>query len=320
MKIFIGFLILVGLFSSWKKVDEDSLKNNFSFKQKLSEYNIYQGKLLNLTPAPDFHFYEIATKLFSDLAEKQRLIHLPVGEKITLTGNGVPDLPNGTILVKTFFYLIDERDTAKGKILIETRLLIKSNSEWNATTYKWNGDQTDAELITTGSEKRVSWVDASGNGNSVKFHIPSNKECARCHNSNNHLIPLGFKTRNLNFNITRNEIATNQLNYFTSQGMINKTNPFLFSSAPDCYNTSFPLEERARAYLDVNCAHCHNPYGLAKNVKLNLTLEADLNDTGIKKKKNLILRKMERGKMPKLGTTILDNKGIELIKEYIKSL
>lgn len=36
------------------------------------------------------------------------------------------------------------------------------------------------------------------------------------------------------------------------------------------------LEERARAYLDVNCAHCHNSGGAADTSALNLNIEAQL--------------------------------------------
>ena len=33
-----------------------------------------------------------------------------------------------------------------------------------------------------------------------------------------------------------------------------------------------PVEERARAYLDVNCGHCHNPTGLARTSGLYLDI------------------------------------------------
>jgi hypothetical protein len=33
------------------------------------------------------------------------------------------------------------------------------------------------------------------------------------------------------------------------------------------------VEERARAYLDINCGHCHNPTGLARTSGLYLNIE-----------------------------------------------
>ncbi|MCP2937417.1 hypothetical protein NK983_32460, partial [Salmonella enterica subsp. enterica serovar Typhimurium] len=83
----------------------------------------------------------------SDYAEKQRLIKIPVGTKINALDDGLPNFPDGSIIVKTFYYYNNKKDTARGKRIMETRLLIKHVGKWNAATYIWNQDQTDAKLI-----------------------------------------------------------------------------------------------------------------------------------------------------------------------------
>ena len=107
------------------------------FQQNLSTYNIYHGNPEDLTPTADYHLFKLGSSLYVNQAEKQRLIKLPAGTQMTKNGNGLPNFPDGTILVKTFYYYVDERDPALGKQLIETRLLEKQAGVWNAATYVW---------------------------------------------------------------------------------------------------------------------------------------------------------------------------------------
>ena len=92
---------------------------------RISDYKIFAGNPVALTPGNGFQLYELATGLFTDHAEKQRLIKVPAGKKIVAVSDGLPQFPDSTILVKTFYYFNDKRDTLKGKRLIETRLLVK---------------------------------------------------------------------------------------------------------------------------------------------------------------------------------------------------
>ena len=115
---------------------------------KISAYNIFTGDPVALTPGNGFQLYELATGLFTDYAEKQRLIKLPAGTAITAIHDGLPQFPDGTILVKTFYYFNDKRNAAAGKRLIETRLLIKNNGLWTAGAYVWNNEQTDAVPVS----------------------------------------------------------------------------------------------------------------------------------------------------------------------------
>lgn len=297
-----------------------SLDNNKEFLPKLSEYKIFQGNPSDLLPTSDFNYYEISTTLFTDYAEKQRLIKIPKGSSLRASDDYLPDFPEGTMIVKTFYYFNDKRDPSKGKKIIETRLLIKSGATWNYGTYLWNESQTEANLITTGLNKTINWINESGAARVISYHIPNNRECVSCHGSGGAIQPIGPKIRNLNIKVVRGEATLNQLTYFKNIGILNALDPSSFSTLPNWHDTTLSIENRARAYLEVNCAHCHNHDGLASRTNLYFSYEIPSNETKIVNRKDQIRKKMSTGKMPKLGTTIIDEEGLALIKSYIESL
>jgi uncharacterized repeat protein (TIGR03806 family) len=303
--------------------DEDglsSIKNNLEMSGRLSDYQIFDGDPAALTPSAFFHLLELPTELFTDYAEKQRLIKVPAGSTLTAMDEGLPEFPEGTMLVKTFYYNKDKRAPEKGKRIVETRLEIKSNGKWNVGTYVWNDEQTDAILITTGLNKTINWIDAMGKPNVISYRIPSTRECATCHQSSGKIIPIGPKLRNLNIEVTRNSTAVNQLGHLHNSGVLDAASSANIPALPDWKNGALSLSERARAYLDVNCAHCHNSHGVASDTRLNFSYETSFGDTNINDRKKAILDRLRRGEMPRLGTSILHKEGLDLIESYIKSL
>jgi uncharacterized repeat protein (TIGR03806 family) len=321
--LLLSILILltgIGYFQSCKKDELNGIDNNAELLPELSSYVIFQGNPADLNPSADFKRYEISTTLFSDYAEKQRLIKIPGGAKMIAGSDGLPEFPEGTILVKTFYYFNDKRDESKGKTILETRLLIQSNSKWNVGTYLWNKEQTTAHLITTGLNKTVNWITENGKANVISYHVPSNRECTTCHSSSGAILPIGPKIRNLNFDVTRNGSGINQLNYFQNEGVLNAINPSSFAHLPNSRDLSESIENRARAYLDVNCAHCHNQNGFAAGSNVFFGYELPFDETRIANKKSDIITMLSKGDMPKLGTTLIDEEGLALIKNYIESL
>jgi len=261
--------------------------------------------------------YELSTPLFTDYAEKARGIKLPPGTTLAVTGDGLPILPEGAILAKTFFYWLDKRDTTKGKQLVETRILIKTKSGWVAGTYVWNKEQTDAALATSGQKAAVSWIDDAGERHDIHYRIPSAAECATCHQSNKELIPIGFKVRSLNIDVKRDHRTINQLNYFAAKGLISSVIPSAYSTLPAWNDPAQPLEKRVRAYLDVNCAHCHNDKGFCSQSDFRPAYENTLEQTKIEEKKKRILAFIRSGRMPLIGTTVVHKEGLELIEHYL---
>lgn len=294
---------------------------NIQLRPRLSDYGIYQGMLADLKPAPGYLPYELSSVLFTDYAEKQRLIKVPAGSRATLNGDGLLSLPDGTILVKTFYYHHDKRDTAKGKKIIETRLLIRSGNNWNAGTYLWNDDQTDAWLLASGFTPVVNWIDASGKPRVVAYHVPGERECVTCHSSGDKALPIGLQARNLNRTVMRDGQLQNQLSYFHTEGIMEAVDPQQIGTMPDYADASQGLEQRARAYFDVNCAHCHSDNGYADGkTELRFGYGLSYSETHISGNKSQIIDKMKAGNMPKLGTTIVHEEGLDLIRQYINSL
>jgi len=322
--VLLSLLVMVTLavvnMQSCKPFQLLATENNIQMLPKLSDYPIFQGAASELKPAGDFKLYELSTGLFTDYAEKQRLIKVPPGSKLTAINDELPDFPDGTILVKTFYYFNDKRDLSKGKRLIETRLLIKAHSKWNAGTYQWNNDQTEALLITNGMNIPVNWVDKNGTAKAINYHMPGNKECATCHHSDNSIMPIGLKIRNLNTEVTRSNKEINQLLYLEKEGIFDPIDPSSFARLPNWQNKSLPIEERARAYMDINCAHCHSEKGYCSISKLWLGYEIPLHTTQVTEKAKRIDKLMTKKNMPMLGTTIIDEEGLSLIKEYVKNL
>ena len=298
------------------------IPDTVDFEESLSAYQIYQGDMGDLTPSPDYQLLELRSPLYSNYSLKQRLVHLPEGTQIQHLDNGIPEFPEGTILVKTFYYPVDERDSALGHQVVETRLEILSEGEWNVGTYVWNVDQSDAELVLKGKDTTVSWIDTTGNERTIDYHYPSEKECVACHQQNEAVAPIGPSMRNLNIEILDNSQSLNQLDHLQTLEYIASVDATDVSSIPDYKDESLPLEDRARAYLDMNCAHCHNPDGWkeASNRDFDFRFEISLQDSHIAEKKDKIKRVLENGEMPYLGVTVLHEEGVALIVEYLDSL
>ena len=294
--------------------------NQISFHQQLSEYAIFQGDPSELMPTEEYQPYLLGATLFTDHAEKQRLIKLPAGTRMEREGDGLPFFPDGTVLVKTFFYYFDKRVPASGKQIIETRLLIKQQGRWHVATYLWNDSQSDATLLTGGLDTIVNYVNEEGQATVINYHVPDNAECATCHLSNDDLTPLGPKLRNLNRMVETAAGTQNQLQHLQELQLLNEFDPELVAATPDYKNVSFALDVRARAYFDANCGHCHNATGWAAETNLFLNAEVSLAESDILDDIDDIREFLNDGTMPLLGTTVLDKKGIAIIEAYLNTL
>lgn len=308
--------------------DEPGLDTDFdiprteAFEKDLSTYNLYEPLSPALTPAQGVHLYEISSELFTDYASKQRLIKLPQGTSATVLDSLSATYPDGTIVAKTFSFPRDLRDPSQGRRVIETRLMIMREGSWNVATYIWNDAQTQAFLSLDATTTPVSWIDADGQERSTTYEIPSEVACITCHQSSEKVALLGLRPRNLNRPVRRDAQTVDQLAHLQAAGVFGDKMPSEIGEVVDSTDSSKSLERRARAYLDVNCSHCHSPNAWEEPADegLDLRYETSLSDSGILEKRNALGRVLPAGRMPFIGTTMLHEEGVELVLDYLDSL
>ncbi|WP_309642161.1 hypothetical protein [Flavobacterium sp.] len=233
---------------------------------KLSDYHFFVGPLKNLKPGYKVIPFEPASALFSDYAHKKRFVWMPKGTKATYNGDGkVLELPMGAVIIKSFYY--DHVLPSNTTRIIETRLMIRKASGWIFAEYVWNDEQTEAYFNMDGSYTPISWTDENNVVKGTNYRIPSEAQCVVCHKRKELVnnvevttyIPIGIKPQNLNFNYNYGNTTKNQLTMWIQQGYLqnNFSLPSAENTAVDYRDTSKSLELRARSYVDINCAHCH---------------------------------------------------------------
>ncbi|MCB0445067.1 MAG: fibronectin type III domain-containing protein [Gelidibacter sp.] len=313
----------ISLFSTVKSFTTLSSPVSTEFQPTLSEMNLFAGTLNQLQPSAYAFEYQLHTPLFTDYAHKQRLIALPAGQTLEVNGDGFPNFPDNTVIAKTFYYNIDDRDESLGKTIVETRVLIKKSGIWQLGNYKWNTAQTEAYLDTDGGTVPLVWIDTDGNENSVNYNIPNSQDCIKCHNNTGIITPIGPKLRSLNFEVN----GINQLQKLKDFNLLNGlSSPDDISILPNWEDTNnYTLAERARAYLDVNCAHCHSPGGFCSDqMPLDFRYETPFEDTNIDAFKYAISGYTSfyspGVSMPLIGTTMVHQEGHDLIQAYVNSL
>jgi uncharacterized repeat protein (TIGR03806 family) len=246
--------------------------------ERLSDLRIFVGNGRTQQPAEGVLPYDLNTPLFSDYTSKYRFVKLPPGTTAKYREDRVFEFPVGTIIAKTFAYPRDMRDPAQGERLLETRVLMHRPEGWVGLPYIWNNAQTDATLELAGDIIPTEWIHTDGQRRTNDYLIPNANQCKGCHKSeSDKLQPIGPQARHLNRDFTYDddrggETTENQLAHWTRVGALSGApNP---ADAPRLAVWNDPstgsLDQRARAWLEINCAHCHNPGGHARNSGLDL--------------------------------------------------
>ncbi|WP_372756631.1 SO2930 family diheme c-type cytochrome [Mariniflexile sp.] len=320
--------------------------------KKLSDYGFFKQPLNQLIPSSKQVVpYELNSALFTDYASKKRFIYFPEGNSASyISDETVLEFPVGAIIIKNFYYKNDDLKTANSDVIIETRLLIKEeDNTWKALPYIWNEIQTEAYLyilgkdidlvLETNSERQKKTV--------FKYSVPNINMCKNCHMKNKEVVPLGPTPRQLNRDYLFSDKTQNQLAYMTENKWLSNMQPLNeVSKLPDYSDASESLNNRARAYLDVNCAHCHQDGGSAKTSGLHLVYqEQDRYKLGVNKppvaagkgsgnlsfdivagqpEASILLYRMKHLEpdvvMPEIGKNLVHSEGVKLIESWIASL
>ncbi len=268
--------------------------------------------------------YELNVPFWSDGASKRRWLALPEGATIGVGEGGDWELPVGAALVKTF-----ELEGAP----VETRLLVRhDDGGWAGYTYAWDEDGREARLLDEGESRALA-------GQTWRF--PSRGECDFCHSAAaGHT--LGLESAQLAREITGPEgQPVDQLAALAERGLLEA--PPSATPLPSIDGPA-PLEERARAYLHVNCSQCHRPEGPGGRARLDLRFSTPLaemelcdappraGDLGVADARLLApgdparsllsarVRTLGSTRMPPVASSRVDEQGAELLDAWITAL
>ena len=308
------------------------------YKENLSDYGFFKGTIKDQIPSDGVVLYTLNSPLFSDYASKLRFVKLPAGQSVSYNPDSVLQFPVGTAIVKTFYYPIDERNPKKGRRLMETRVLLHEAKGWVALPYIWNKEQTDAVLEVAGGSDQVSWIDGAGKKQSFEYQVPNMNQCKGCHERSGEMTPIGPSVRQLN--------DGHQLQNWETAGLLRGLPKDHIPALVNYSDASASLDDRVKAYLDINCAHCHNPTGPARSSGLYLTWDSkDRTAYGFFKAPvaagrgsgnlsyDIVPGKPEQSifhyrmasrdpgvMMPELGRQLTHHEGVELVRSWIASL
>jgi uncharacterized repeat protein (TIGR03806 family) len=310
---------------------------------ELSDYGLFLDTAAQ-RPAPGVTPYLLTQALFSDYALKQRFVYLPPGQAVTYQADETFAFPVGAVLIKTFAYPADFRRPDDNLQLLETRLLVHKPTGWEGATYLWNAAQTEAKLAIAGADFPASFLDAAGAPRSVDWHAPNKNQCKGCHSVDGKITPIGPKARFLN---RPGPDGVNQIAAWAASGRLtNAPAPDQAPRTPAPDDAASPLDTRARAYLEINCAHCHNPRGPANNSGLDLRsiqhapalwgvgkrpVAAGRASAGLdfaiepgKPDRSILVYRMtstDPGEMmPELGRSLVHTEGLALVRQWIAEM
>jgi uncharacterized repeat protein (TIGR03806 family) len=313
------------------------------FPRRLSDWHLFTASAPALTPNKGVVPYDLNTPLFSDYADKYRFVWMPAGTTAQYREDGPFEFPVGTILAKTFAFPGEGRQSNN---LIETRLLVHGKAGWVSLPYIWDEEQTDATLQLVPDPVAVKFTDASGKTHAFTYVIPNANECHQCHENQKVLLPIGPKARNLNKDFAYAEGTENQLVHWARIGYLQGLPGT--QARPRVANwddPAAPVVDRARAYLDNNCAHCHQPGGQAGYTGVDFRwTQVEMARMGLCKSPNsagevgalrydlvpghpdesiLIYRLKSTApkvSMPALGRDVVHVEGVKLLDEWIASM
>jgi uncharacterized repeat protein (TIGR03806 family) len=299
--------------------------------------------LNGLIPASGLIEYDLNQAFWSDGALKRRWLRIPANERIQFSATGAWDFPVGTIFVKHFELELTEGNPSSARRL-ETRVLVRGSNQWFGFTYRWNTQETDADLLA-GRESELITVQVPGVGpRQQQYDYPSRTDCLQCH-TNAAGSALGVRTQQLNRDFAFPLASDNQLRTYNHVGLfstdIGAATQYRNYAALDDLSAS--ITARARAYLDVNCAQCHQPGG-GTGVAMDLRFDTAANamgaigvapqtgDLGIanarivdagSKETSVLWQRMQRldgNRMPPIASHRTDDAGVAVVGDWIDTL
>jgi mono/diheme cytochrome c family protein len=319
------------------------------FPTKLSETGLF-ASVAGHQPHPAALPFAVAAPQWADGASMERFAAFPGMERIVQkpqpNAGGAWTLPNGSVLTQTLSLDVLDDAGKSARKRVETRLMVRQQGEWTGYSYRWNPEQTDAELVPgpgDSAEFSVAEPAEPGGRREQLWRFPARTECLVCHSRASGFV-LGFSPLQLDREFDGS--AENQLRAFEKIGLFEGAPPKRRGDRPrlvNPYEARAPIEARVKSYLHVNCSTCHvNEGGGNAEMELGLNTptarmrligEVPLHDRfeiadarlvapGSPERSVLYQRIARRGtgQMPPLVSTEVDREAVELLAEWIRGL
>jgi uncharacterized repeat protein (TIGR03806 family) len=323
---------------------------NAEFSRKLSETGLFVS-VKDHRVAAGVIPYSVNAPQWIDGAHKQRFVAVPGTSKITFvekSGNAKSwGFEDGSVTIETLSLDMEIGNPASRR-RIETRMMVKQQNHWLGYTYLWNDAGTDATLVDAAGTKLTFTINdpfAPNGKRQQTWSVPSRNECMVCH-SRAAAFVLGLRTVQMNKDHDYDGIVDNQLRALNHIDLFTKPlskNPDEYNSLPNPYEKTADLDARARAYLHVNCSVCHVSDG-GGNARISLRHYEKIEETklineppmhgsfGLPDARIIVpgdpfasvlfyrLSKLGRGRMPHVASSLTDQKGLDLIHDWIVHL
>ncbi|MFC3116121.1 starch-binding protein [Cellvibrio fontiphilus] len=308
---------LGGPSSIFKMVDDDVA--TAQIPTKLSATGLF-ADLTNQIPAHGVIEYSLNSGGWFDGGKMRHFIALPNSSKVGFDPTALWSLPVGSVVVK---HLAVATATNANKPFT-TSVLFRQETGWQAANYYWNSAGTEADLVTE------SAVVPDGGSVNVTRKVETGSTCGGCHkNTEGQLTPLALSSRQLNGSFDYQGVNANQLTVLNSIGLfssaIGNASSYAHFAAPT--DSSASLTERAKAYLDVNCAHCHAGTSGGMDLRFDTALESmrvmSQNNRvipGIPANSNIYKYQTGSGMRMPFGSTVTNPQAEALFRNWINAL
>jgi hypothetical protein len=281
--------------------------------------------------------------LWSDGAAKRRWISLPSGAAINGSAPDAWTFPVGTRLWKEFSFNSQR---------VETRYMERRyDGQWLYAAYAWNLDGREARLVSDRGQRGAHPL-AMGRAHT----IPGVSDCKVCHQGGSAEV-LGFSAFQLSPDRDPGAVHAEplpapgvDLRYLVDNGLLVGL-PRTYQKTPPRIESGTATERSALGYMHGNCGHCHNEQGSLANLQLFLrqavtptahtatisTIRNPVKKLAPGQPADAVLR-IEPGnpdrsglmkridsrypplQMPPLGTELVDEEAVSLIRKWIAEL
>ncbi|HEY0706468.1 MAG TPA: hypothetical protein VGG33_06720, partial [Polyangia bacterium] len=221
---------------------------------------LYRGGA-GLEVAADVLRFSPQYPLWSDGAQKERWVRLPVRTAIDASRPDAWDFPVGTRFWKEF---------RLGTRKVETRVIDRlPDGQWRFTAYVWNAAGTEA--VRAPAQGLTTDIEIAPG---KRYVVPAEIDCRSCHEGRSTPI-LGFTA--LQLSPDRDPLAPHaeapgtglDLPALVARGLV-KGLPDELLEAPPRVKATSPTARAALGYLAANCGTCHNNDGPLAGLEMTL--------------------------------------------------